>query len=748
MKKKLTSLILCAVLLFTCLAATSCSYNWEKDASASVTLDLAAVLTGNIVSTKKIDPVTKELVEKVLHDLSAAAGQSKDLRDTDTLMESDDTVTVTIKVTKKVDGKDTSLTPATSSYSFLLTEEQDDVVAENIRDLINQNLATYKVGAEQKADMTLVATAKTENSKTTYTFKAPDADNAGETLSIAFTVSEAKIAPAKVKIEATDIVTLYFTSKKGDEELKFENSWTYDFDKGTVDGGAEYDPKDGDAIPKSFFDYLVAQGVTLNTSAEDRTKDSVLQKQDWVKIKVSAYYMNGDQKVEIADVKGLIRNFGLAANDTENEFVQALRKDILDNLAARKVYDTTSDDTKTATTYKFDRPSTFVKTDADKAYILKDASKGTFNGVNETSADAAKTVTFEYTIDKAYGGVWGSYTDTSDNTVYEYYVAGIKELGALSLETIGDSDVANSTEYDNGDTRYLYAYNHEEKDGETVVGRHYENNQYGDELFLVKETDGVKSFVDDDGNAVKYTFVGDTAESTIDTEEKAVRYAVEVALNAYYKDARLKYITASIWKKLNENASVTVPQSLLDSYYNEFYENTRYTFYKVNNGKVETGSGNNKVTYTKFEDYLVYASGAKDASGIREAVNKKAETDLKPRLVIYAVAEKLGITVTDEEYNETVAAGFEAYYYQWMNMYYQYASYGISNLEALMENWGYPATSTVDEYVEKVLGGEANAKAGMLYDKVMEYIYEEGEKADATYKMTYDIKGPTETNKD
>ncbi len=741
MKKKLTSLILCAVLLFTCLAATSCSYNWEKDASASVTLDLATVLSGNIVSTKKIDPVTKELVDKVLHELAIAAGKSKDLRDNDALLEADDEVTVTITVKKG----DTSITPATASKSFRLDAEQSDIVYENIRDLINADIAkgadaAYKVGAEQKSDMTLIGTAKTDNNKTTYTFASPTADNAGESFSVAFTVTAAKIAPEKVKVEATDVLELFYTVKKDGEALDAKDSWTYESDK--LEGGVKYDPKDGDTVPAALYAHLLASAATLNTTAGERTKTDTLDTHDYLKVKVSAYYMNGEKRVDIADVSGIFRSFGLAVED-ENEFVALLRKDILDNLASRKLYDSTDDTTKTATTYSFSRPSTFVKSDADKAQILKDATKGTLYGATDDAI--AQNVTFEYTIEEAFGGTWQSYTDTESNTVYDYYLSAITTLGKVDLSAIGNSEIANATEYGNGDPRYIYAYNHEEKDGETVVGTHYENNYYGDELFLVKEADGVKSFVDDDGNPVKYTFVGDTAESTIDTEEKAVRYAVEVALNAYYKDARLKYITASIWKKLLDNATVTVPQTLLDSYYNEFYENTRYTFYKVNNGSVKiSGSGNTSdVTYTKFEDYLVYASGAKDASGIRAAIDKKAAEDLTPRLVIYAVAAQLGISVTDEEYQNAIQIGFNNYYYEWLSAYSQYGSYG----EALLESLGYPTVNSLDEYVTKLLGGEANARTGMLYDKVMQHLYDNAEKADATYKMTFDIAGPTEGNK-
>ncbi len=769
MKKKLTSLILCAVLIFTMVVASACSYNWN-DAYQSVSLNIGDALTGTIATSKKIEVVDKAMIDKVIHDLAAQGASSRDLRDTDALLEGDDKVTFGVTIKEQLeDGKETALTPDVTSYTFKLTDAQTGIIAEAVRAHILANLtgeSAVKVGKETTIKgAVLIATAKTANNKTTYTFedgKNTDGSNKenAKIYNISFTVSTAKIADEKVLPENGDILTIYYVSQKGDEAPVTSYNWSYDFGSNKLSGGTVFDPATSDEVKstKPLYDYIVAGKLPLMAAPVLRAKDDVIAARDFVKITVTATYLaeDGTTKVEIADVKKMQLSFDLAGTTTANDVVTYLRDQL--KTGTFKVGEEGS----------FKR-TTFVKEISGKPDILwneqikndKDVVIATNTRFYDATSEGvtAKEVTFEYKIESAYGsGDWGTWTDTETNTRYDFYVTSIKKLAdTTKLDILTNSSVANGTTYENGDTRYLYVNSHEEKDedGKTVIGTHYDNYYYGIELFLKKEIENEDKtkktvFVDDEGNEISYTFVGDTEATTIDTEEKAVRYAIEKYLLESFEDARKKYATASMWKLLLEKAVLFMPQKLYDDYYNEYYENARYTFYKVNGGavKVSVGEGSEKkeVTITDFDQYLLHITGATAWEGVRPAVNKKADEDLKPRLVIYTLAAQLGVGISEEEYNIGIANAYSNYmneYSQQYLTYYQYWTYfqgSYSSIEEMLASMGYPAVGSVEDYVEIVLYGKENAVTGMLYDKVMEKLYEDAEKE--PYKVVFDLNGP------
>ena len=172
-----------------------------------------------------------------------------------------------------------------------------------------------------------------------------------------------------------------------------------------------------------------------------------------------------------------------------------------------------------------------------------------------------------------------------------------------------------------------------------------------------------------------------------------------------------------MWKLFAANATVDVPQSLKDDYYKEYYQNQRYTFYVTNSGSVKDGDN----TYTDFEEWLQHTTKAESKDKIREAVDAMAIDALKPRLIIYTIAEKLGVSITKEDM-KTIEANLEAQVNQNNAQYYTYLmQYGESIVNYLNLKW----YNSVDDYVKDTYGNMENVKVGVLFDKVMEELYDD-----------------------
>ncbi len=686
MKKTVTSLLLVLVMLFS-LAMTSCSFNYKKS-SAYVTIDLDGLLKGQTITAEAYTVAT---TADAKHDFLAALAAAKENRKTDEKVQNKDVLTIHVDGTQKGgDDKDTNVYDNDSLKIDLNKAETDykDVELVVYKKIVE--LMGTKDGAKVGTEYTTTAKMKAATVDKKQTLTLDETNGADTTLKL--TISVAKMPMTDLTLGENDLFTIYYT-KLSDGKTSTEKNWSYDFSKNTLSGGVSFDPYyENDAVSAALHAALVGKQLVLASKLAD--SEHVVLKHDLVKVTLTAKYTKADDAATEVTVKDIGKDAYILdmASIPLEDVKQWIYNDIKDG--ERKVG---SSYTITKQMYIDESGNAFNSS-------TKTLYKADDEGVTLTSEE----VKLEYKVASAYTAEWNTVTVTEGEgedrkeVTYDYYISGVKTPEEkVTLEKLADSSLANNASDKNGNKLYLYLYKSETKDGDTVTETKYYNNYYGKELFTLK--DGV--YTDKDGN-------------TLGTEEDAVvDYAVAQYLSLYEEATKKQNAITAMWKLFAANATVDVPQSLKDDYYKEYYQNQRYTFYVTNSGSVKDGDN----TYTDFEEWLQHTTKAESKDKIREAVDAMAIDALKPRLIIYTIAEKLGVSITKEDM-KTIEANLEAQVNQNNAKYYTYLmQYGESIVNYLNLKW----YNSVDDYVKDTYGNMENVKVGVLFDKVMEELYDD-----------------------
>lgn len=686
MKKTVTSLLLVLVMLFS-LAMTSCSFNYKKS-SAYVTIDLDGLLKGQTITAEAYTVAT---TADAKHDFLAALAAAKENRKTDEKVQNKDVLTIHVDGTQKGDDdKDTNVYDNDSLEIDLNKAETD---YKNVELVIYKKIVELmgtEEGAKVGTEYTTTAKMKAATVDKKQTLTLDETNGADTTLKL--TISVAKMPMTDLTLGENDLFTIYYT-KLSDGKTSTEKNWSYDFSKNTLSGGVSFDPYyENDAVSSALHAALV--GKQLVSASKLADSEHVVLKHDLVKVTLTAKYTKTDDAATEVSVKDIGKDAYILdmASIPLEDVKQWIYNDIKDG--ERKVG---SSYTITKQMYIDESGNAFNSS-------TKTLYKADDEGVTLTSEE----VSIEYKVASAYTAEWNTVTVTEGEgedrkeVTYDYYISGVKTPEEkVTLEKLADSSLANNASDKNGNKLYLYLYKSESKDGDTVTETKYYNNYYGKELFTLK--DGV--YTDKDGN-------------TLGTEEDAVvDYAVAQYLSLYEEATKKQNAITAMWKLFAANATVDVPQSLKDDYYKEYYQNQRYTFYVTNSGSVKDGDN----TYTDFEEWLQHTTKAESKDKIREAVDAMAIDALKPRLIIYTIAEKLGVSITKEDM-KTIEANLEAQVNQNNAQYYTYLmQYGESIVNYLNLKW----YNSVDDYVKDTYGNMENVKVGVLFDKVMEELYDD-----------------------
>jgi len=531
------------------------------------------------------------------------------------------------------------------------------------------------------------------------------------------------------------------------------------------------------AFLKAFAEKIAAGEVVLTEAAEYRDTGDRVKKHDWVEVELILSYKTGEKD---ASGKDITVNISMPATtvktdlfcltvsgtdlDTELGKNKHVHKYAYNNILAH-LNDTEGDGIqKVGSTYKipvenlpekiyldsdgmcFDKYDAndkenydfFTETDAKKDGVLQ-------NGWKEI--DRANFV-FEYKIKSAKGADWGTFTtvegegENAKTVTYDYYIDSATALYAeLTLEDLVNSTLMNKDSDELTNSRFFYAYSYDETEldanGEAVLDENgnpktvagskiYANSNYALTLFkTVEQEDGSlkyyayddeeKKFSDTEGLPLNSEIV-----SVLDNEKIAVLYAIEKCLE---RDERAGCIRA-IWAFLMDNAVIDVPQELLDQYYNEYYENQRYDFNVTHNGASSYKENNETIIIDDFTVYLMKVLKITDETKIRETIDAKAKEELSPRLLANALAEMMGIEITEED-KKTINDNLE-YGRQQNNYYYAlYSAYGIG---------GYTYYDNVEDYAVATYGSMEGLYTAVLHDKVLEALYDD-EKGE--YNFTY-----------
>ncbi len=192
------------------------------------------------------------------------------------------------------------------------------------------------------------------------------------------------------------------------------------------------------------------------------------------------------------------------------------------------------------------------------------------------------------------------------------------------------------------------------------------------------------------------------------TTVAAYREHVKEHLMEDIETANNKKIINAIYKYVSENSSFsgTYPDGLLDKYikkYLDYYEHTEAA------GMTETVNGQQVSTPKSLKEY-VKLQGYASVDAFKEAVVvPEAETALKNNLVLYACAQKAGISITDKQAEDEAREQYKSI----KDMYTQLgltdlSSYGLSTFDSYLSNYGgldmYKQSLTFDRTFEKIAG--------------------------------------------
>ncbi len=609
----------------------------------------------------------------------------------------------------------------------------------------------------------------------------------GVTTVFTATVSSATKDGTSILLSQGDVVSLYYYyGDHTEHDFGFTN-----LDTATSLAGATkktafvYDglSEAHSAVEQAFMNQILAAGTVYRNDFMEYLSGVVNpDDRDFAEVKVFAYYEktenNTTTKVSVSDL-GATKNLFLGKEDTSTGFGGVWSwEEIRTILLAGNVEVDKEADFKTVADLWIDKNGKALKTDGDVKRLYTES---------DNTADLAltkQTVVLKYTLNDLYDTKkesWQTATVTvgGEETTVTFFVADVKTPQAVTLENLKNQSYANASKYT------LTSTASSAKDGKEEITRAFYLTEQHDHLETDSDGDGhndesgftllvnsslgavICKFKTENNVTTYYKYDPDSEEDTVltfddlfvdeledkksffpsmtgavDSEEDIVRYSMLYYLLVQEEQMRMQKGIAALWKIITEKSVVTVPQSLLDNYYDELYENARYTFYYANDGKVEVKENSSDktalATFEDFDDYLSYYAvsqnpkneEAKKADMVKEAaeltaegrrtyIDAMAKEALSPRLIIHALADRLDITLSEEEYEERLNATL---------------SYTISMYNAYGITFPY---ATADEFVKATYGSKEGAKTGMLFDTVMESIYK-NEDGSFTYILTYD----------
>ena len=176
----------------------------------------------------------------------------------------------------------------------------------------------------------------------------------------------------------------------------------------------------------------------------------------------------------------------------------------------------------------------------------------------------------------------------------------------------------------------------------------------------------------------------------------------------YIKDQeeRLEY------QYYNSSYSWSVPQGSVDKSGFKFTTSTVSTFTAADTGK-----------FKNWKEYAQEVYGVSSYADVREALRKEGEAREKEMMTAYYMADKLGITISDEKYAELIKEDADA----WIKAQEDYYKSSL----------GYTPTFTVSDY-EEYMGGEDILRAAHLLELVKDELFRiTTENGGVTYNEIY-----------
>ena len=548
---------------------------------------------------------------------------------------------------------------------------------------------------------------------------------------------------------------------------------------------AEKQNEAAEAFIKALAEKIAAGEIVLTEAAEYRSAGDKVQKHDWVEVELTLEYKYKDKEQnDITDnipmpattVKTDLYCLTMSDTDLDTELAKnrVVHKYAWSNIVANLNKTEGDDVQKVGSTYTvpLEKLPETIYLDSDRRcfktetktgedgkevtyytwYTEADAYEDGIIQSEWTKIDGADFA-FKYKIKSAKGADWGSFTTVegegaeAKTVTYDYYIDSATALyDELTLEDLANSTLMNKDADKATNARYFYAYSYDETEldengnavldengnAKTVAGsKIYANSNYAITLFkTVEQADGslkyyaydeaAAKFSDTEGLSLMEGVIGDG--ETVDAEKRAVLYAIQKCLE---RDERAGCIRA-IWAFLSENATIKMPKELLDQYYNEYYENQRYNFYVTCEGASSYKENDETIVVTDFTAYLLKALNITDETKIRETIDAKATAELSPRLLANALADMMGIEITDED-KKTIEENLE-YGRQQNNYYYAlYSAYGMG---------GYTYYDNVEDYATATYGSMEGVYTAVLHDKVLEALYDD---KNGDYNFTYNF---------
>ena len=141
-------------------------------------------------------------------------------------------------------------------------------------------------------------------------------------------------------------------------------------------------------------------------------------------------------------------------------------------------------------------------------------------------------------------------------------------------------------------------------------------------------------------------------------------------------------------------------------------------------GESSYKENNETIVISDFTVYLMKVLNITDETKIRETIDAKAKEELSPRLLANALADMMGIEITDED-KEVINENLE-YGRQQNNYYYAlYSAYGLG---------GYTYYDNVEDYAVATYGSMEGLYTAVLHDKVLEALYDD---VNGEYNFSY-----------
>ncbi len=223
-------------------------------------------------------------------------------------------------------------------------------------------------------------------------------------------------------------------------------------------------------------------------------------------------------------------------------------------------------------------------------------------------------------------------------------------------------------------------------------------------------------------DAIKAKFTSDLTD--VEELKKAYEAHMRVELEKEYVAAAEASARQAIWNAVVGNATVlNYPKANIKAYMREAKNNLKYYYssypniYSVN-GSYQYTTAKMSGLYKNYKEFAVEmyktdeaykAYSVKDFGDVEAILYNEGTMAVKEMMFTYYIADKLDLSVTDEEYETKVNAAAKTWIAE------QEKSY--------LDAYGMCPTFTVEDYVASY-GGEDNIRGAYLIEKVKDKLYE------------------------